>query len=212
MIYIRSCFSVMTTNLKDRVVRAQSDIKSPFRLSFSLFEITIYLFLVCMLFHACSDSKRISPRLRQISKAGDRTLNILINLQQSIISVMAPKKSGKITRLEPEGTELLEAFPQMEHKFKDAGWFDFFSTFQGHDEQISIIFAHNFDGFETIVGKILMHVTEHPIEKACRLLVYEERWWKKETLVMEFVNHFLIPERQNPNWSQGIPHSWVRKE
>jgi hypothetical protein len=36
--------------------------------------------------------------------------------------------------LEPEGTQLLEPFPQMVQKFKDAGWFDFFSTFQGHDE------------------------------------------------------------------------------
>jgi hypothetical protein len=22
----------------------------------------------------------------------------------------------------------------------------------------------------------------------------------------------LIPEKQNPNWKKGIPHSWVRKE
>jgi hypothetical protein len=100
----------------------------------------------------------------------------------------------------------------MAQKFKDAGWFDFFSTFQGHDEHISMTFAHNFDGFESVVGKLLMHVTEHSIAKACKLPVYGERWWKKENLVMEFVNQFLIPEKKNPNWSQGIPHSWVRKE
>jgi hypothetical protein len=51
---------------------------------------------------------------------------------------MAPKKSGQIIRLEPEGTEFIEAYPQMAQKFKDAGWFDFFSTFHGHDEHISI--------------------------------------------------------------------------
>jgi hypothetical protein len=54
---------------------------------------------------------------------------------------------------------LLEAFPQMAQKFKDTGWFDFFSTFQGHDEKILMAFAHNFDGFEYVVGKLLMHVT-----------------------------------------------------
>jgi hypothetical protein len=87
---------------------------------------------------------------------------------QNCISVMAPKKSGQITRLERERTKLLEAFPQMAHKFKDAGWFDFFSTFQGHDEHISMTFAQNFDGFESVVGKLLMHVTEHSILKlAC---------------------------------------------
>jgi len=69
----------------------------------------------------------------------------------------------------------------MAQKFKDASWFDFFSTFQVHDEQISMIFAHNFDGFKIVVGKLLRHCTEHSIEKTCKLPVYRERWWKKET-------------------------------
>ena len=112
---------------------------------------------------------------------------------------MTPKKSSQIIRLEPEGTELLEAYPQMAQRFKDAGWFDFFTTFQGHDEHILMVFTQNFDGFEAIVGKLLMLVTEHLIAKACRLPVYRERWWKKENVVMEFVNRFLIPEKQSPN-------------
>jgi hypothetical protein len=106
---------------------------------------------------------------------------------------MAPKKSGRITKLEPEGTELLKDFPQMAKNFKDVGWFDFFSTFQGHDKQISMTFAQNFDGFEYVVVKLLMHVTEHSIAKSCRIPVYEEIWWKKENVVVEFVSQFLIP-------------------
>jgi len=35
---------------------------------------------------------------------------------------------------------------------------------------------------------------------------------EERNVVMEFVNWFLSPENQNPNWIQGIPHSWVRKE
>jgi hypothetical protein len=54
---------------------------------------------------------------------------------------MAPKKSIQIIRLEPEGTELLEAYRQMAQRFTYVGWFDFFTTFQGHDEQISMVFA-----------------------------------------------------------------------
>jgi hypothetical protein len=42
---------------------------------------------------------------------------------------MAPKKSGQIIILDPEGIELLELFPQMDQKFKDVGWFNFFTTF-----------------------------------------------------------------------------------
>jgi hypothetical protein len=120
---------------------------------------------------------------------------------------MAPKKSGQITGLEPKGIELLKAFPQMAQKFKDVGWFDFFSTLQGHDEQISMMFSQNFDGFESVVGKILMHVTGHSIAKAYRLPIYGERWWNKENVVMQFLNQFLIPKKKNPNWSKGIPHN-----
>jgi len=63
---------------------------------------------------------------------------------------MAPKKSGQITRLDPEETELLEVFPQIAQKFKDAGWFDFFSTFQGHDEKISMIFSQKIKSNQTV--------------------------------------------------------------
>jgi uncharacterized protein with PQ loop repeat len=80
MIYIRSCFAVMTTHSKDRVVRSSLISNHHSRLSFSMYEIMIYLFLVCILFHACSVGKIIAPRLRQFSKAGDRTLNILKNI------------------------------------------------------------------------------------------------------------------------------------
>jgi hypothetical protein len=48
---------------------------------------------------------------------------------QDHINNMAPKKSGQIIRLEPEGMKLLEAYPQMAQRFKYVGWFDFFTTF-----------------------------------------------------------------------------------
>jgi hypothetical protein len=84
---------------------------------------------------------------------------------------MAPKRSGQVVRLEPEGTELLEEYPQMAQRFKDAGWFEFLATFQGYDEQVSMAFAQNFDGFEVEIGNLLMLVTEQTIAKACRLVV-----------------------------------------
>lgn len=112
---------------------------------------------------------------------------------------MTPKKSGQITRLEPEGVELLEAYPQISQKFRDAGWFNFCLTLQGYHEQVSMMFAQNFDGFETVVGKVLIHVTEHSIGTTCRLSMYGETWWKKDMLPMEIVNQFLLLEHQSPN-------------
>jgi hypothetical protein len=95
MIYIRSCFSMMTTNSKDRVVLATLISNHNSRLLFPMYEVIIHLFLVCLLLHACSAGKQIALRLRQSSKAGDRNLDILINLPHNFISVMAPKKSGQ---------------------------------------------------------------------------------------------------------------------
>jgi hypothetical protein len=70
-------------------------------------------------------------------------------------------------------------------------------------------FTLNFDGHEVEIGKMLMLVTEKTITKACRLVVGGERWWKKEHVVIEFVNHFLFPDKKNPNWKRGIPRSWI---
>ena len=56
-------------------------------------------------------------------------------MQHCVIDI-APKKSEKIIRLEPEGTELLDAYSQMAQRFKDAGWFDFFTTFKGSEEKL----------------------------------------------------------------------------
>ena len=73
-------------------------------------------------------------------------------------------------------------------------------------------FALNFDGHEVEIGKMLMLVTEKTIAKACRLVVGGERWCKKEHVVIKFVNQFLLPDKKNPNWRRGFPHSWIRPE
>jgi hypothetical protein len=70
-----------------------------------------------------------------------------------------------------------------------------------------MVFAQNFDGFKVVIGKFLMLVTEKSIAKAFILAVRGERWWKKEHVVMEFVNQFLLPDKKNPCWKKGVPHS-----
>ena len=47
---------------------------------------------------------------------------------------MAPKRSEQVVRIEPKGVEILEAYPHMAQMFKDVGWFEFLTTFQGYDE------------------------------------------------------------------------------
>jgi hypothetical protein len=74
--------------------------------------------------------------------------------------LIAPKRSRQVVRLELEGAELLEAYPQMAQRFRDPGWFEFLTTFQGYDEKVSMEFALNFDGHEVEIGKMLMLVIE----------------------------------------------------
>jgi hypothetical protein len=60
---------------------------------------------------------------------------------------ISPKKGGRVLILELEGIELLEACPNIMEKFIQGEWFKFCYTFQGHHEEISILFAKNFNGF-----------------------------------------------------------------
>jgi hypothetical protein len=120
---------------------------------------------------------------------------------------MVLKRSGQVVRIELEGVKLLEAFPQMDQRFRNAGWFDFLATFQGYDEQFSMEFALNFYGHKVEISKMLMLVIEQTITKACGLVVGGERRWKKEHVVKEFVNQFLLPDKKNPDWRRGIPHT-----
>jgi hypothetical protein len=64
----------------------------------------------------------------------------------------------------------------------------------------------------TEIVRMLILVTEKKIVKACRLVVGGERWWKKEHVVTEFVNQFMLPDKQNLNWKRGVPRSWIRPE
>jgi hypothetical protein len=77
-------------------------------------------------------------------------------------------------------------------KFINDGWFKFCCKFQGHHEEISKIFVVNFDGFQTQVGNVLVHVVEHSIATNCHLLVKGEIWWKTNKLPVGLCNQFLM--------------------
>jgi hypothetical protein len=97
-------------------------------------------------------------------------------------------------------------------KFIQQEWFNFCCTFQGHHEEISLFFYINFNGFQTQVGDVIIHVTEHSTAVACLLLVKGEIWWNKSRLPADLCNQFLVAKHQNLDWSQGIPNQWLNAE
>jgi hypothetical protein len=62
-----------------------------------------------------------------------------------------------------------------------------------------MFFTQNFDGYETIIGNVLISVNEYSIAAAYKLSLYGQRWWKKDKLPVDLANHFLVPKHQNPN-------------
>jgi len=84
-------------------------------------------------------------------------------------SVMAPKKSGQVIYLEPIGRDFMEAYPQIMKQFINLAWYDFCCNLQGYHEEVSMLFTKNFDGFENLVGRVLIYFTKHSIGVACHL-------------------------------------------
>ena len=65
------------------------------------------------------------------------------------------------------------------HKmFLQEGWGPFLHLFQGHDDEISLIFSKGFDGKMDRVGSIVFPVTEESIQVAKKLPQKGARWHK----------------------------------
>jgi hypothetical protein len=75
---------------------------------------------------------------------------------------------------------------------------------------MNVSFFHVF--VYTVLEQLRIGGSSRVVTEACRLVVGGERWWKKEHMVTEFVNQFLLPDKQNPDWRRGIPRNWVRPE
>jgi hypothetical protein len=81
-----------------------------------------------------------------------------------------------------------------------------------HNTRVALIFAQNFDGFQTQLRDTTIHIIEHFITGACTLSINGERWFKKGKFSVEIFNKFLVAEHQNPDWSKGISLLWIKED
>jgi hypothetical protein len=107
---------------------------------------------------------------------------------------------------------LLEAIPEIIEKFVQVEWYDFCNTFQGHHAEVAMTFKNNFDGFQTQIGDLIIQVSEHSISSAFKLPISGERWFKKKEVPTDLCNKFLVADHQDPEWSKGIPNTWLKEE
>jgi len=92
---------------------------------------------------------------------------------------------------------LFETIPEIRDIFIRGEWYDFIFDFNGHHTEIALIFAQNFDGYQTQVGDVIIHVMKHFIDIACSLPIGGERWFKKGKLSTKMCNQFLAAEHQS---------------
>jgi hypothetical protein len=117
-----------------------------------------------------------------------------------------------LNRTEPQGIDLFEAIPEIKDIFIKAEWYDFMFTLEGHHIGLAMLFAQTFNGFQTQLGDTWIHITEHFIGEACALPLCGEKWFKKGKLPPNLCNKFLVPEHQDPDWSQGIHVLWIKED
>lgn len=73
-------------------------------------------------------------------------------------------------------------------------------------------FAQSFDGFQAQVEGMTMYISEGTIAETFKLDIVGDRWFKKGKVDETLLNQFLPLEHQNPDWSRGIPLSFLLKE
>jgi hypothetical protein len=88
-------------------------------------------------------------------------------------------------RYEPSSYADLFAIPefaQCREVFLHVGWGPFLSSFQGHDDCLSMQFAVGFDGRIAHVGSLNFAVTEESIVAATKIPRMGDRWFKNHQL------------------------------
>jgi hypothetical protein len=66
-------------------------------------------------------------------------------------------------RIEPDGAELLEAYPKCRKRIEKAGWLPFFLKYSGHNSEVTKAFTLGFDGSKEIIGDLELTVSEDSI-------------------------------------------------
>jgi hypothetical protein len=97
-------------------------------------------------------------------------------------------------------------------KYEQAGWVSFLEKFKGHHEGISLVFAQTYDGENVQFGDVKLTITEATIAEATGLSMVGERYFKRVIVDKNLCQKFLKPEHHNPDWTKGVPRSYIKEE
>jgi hypothetical protein len=92
-------------------------------------------------------------------------------------------------------------------KYEQAGWVPFLEKFKGHHEGISLVFMHTCDGENVQLGDVKLKITE-----ATGLPMARERYFKRVIVDKNLCQQFLKPEHHDPDWTKGVPQSYIKEK
>ena len=84
--------------------------------------------------------------------------------------------------------------------------------FKGHHEGISLVFSQTYDGENVQFGDVKLSIIEVTIAEATGLSMFGERYFKRVIVDKKLCQKFLKPEHHNPDWTKGIPRSYIKEE
>jgi hypothetical protein len=89
-------------------------------------------------------------------------------------------------------------------------WIGFFEKFDRSCEEVSLEFAHSFDGERATVGNLTIRITKDSIAHVTGLPQIGERYFKTKHFKDKSWAPFISRSRVAAvNWKKGIPRSWL---
>ena len=92
------------------------------------------------------------------------------------------------------------------------GWFQFFSHFNGHDDDVSLQFANTFNGNQAQIGDLMLVISDQTISRTTGLPMEGEKWFKKGKLTRVQINQLLKAKFHTVKLGKGFPRSYLKEE
>ena len=96
--------------------------------------------------------------------------------------------------------------------FLQTGWGSFLRLLEGHNDEISLLFAKGFDGKMAKVGHLTFSMTEESIALATKFPREGARWHKHLFLPWTTHEFALRVEYQNVANTKGYHREWIKLE
>ena len=117
-----------------------------------------------------------------------------------------------LNRFEISGSELIEANEEVALRFEKIGWGHFFKSFDGHNAEVTKLFAMNLKDDVVQIGSFKFIFNEEKIAEATKLPQVGERWFKGSKVNKKKCLSLLLPLPDNTKLKIGVPVKFLKPE